>query len=124
MDIESFHVHAPMHIYLGTILLGRPQLGGRGGQIRSSKKRPTERVGVKNYLKFVNALDGWSLIINLPTLHGLLRPSEGLNRRNHPPSCDICLQPKYFKTTVALRDHPKTSAFFRGEGRGLKFADR
>ena len=79
MDIESFHVHAPMHIYLGTILLGRPQLGGRGGQIKSSKKLPTETVGVKNCLQFVDILNGWSLILNLPTLHGLQRPSEGLN---------------------------------------------
>jgi hypothetical protein len=68
-----------MHMYLGTIHLGRPQLGGRGGQIRSSKKPTRERLGIKNCLQFVDILNGWSLILNLPTLHGLQRPSEGLN---------------------------------------------
>ena len=46
---------------------------------------------------------------NLSTLHGLQRPSEGLNQKNHPPSCDICLQSKYFKTNIALSPNVSTT---------------
>ena len=40
---------------------------------------------------------------NFPTLHGLRRPSEVLNQINHAQLCGLCLQPKYFKRTIALR---------------------